>query len=217
MKDILDALERLFGSRVLVAALMLLLLYFVAQSVLKLLATLREKNSLQSQLSTLKTHYEVLKIARDIEVLKREHQLQDDPQEMELAAELKRLTGAHLLPDPAAAATIALEAEISELSTRHRWLGYLFYLTAQLGIRLWGMGLLAYAVISAIFGDDSTKEGANWDNIIIVSALILCGFWLSSTVVRATSRAGISDRIRYWSYVVGFAIATFLVWLWSVT
>lgn len=63
----------------------------------------------------------------------------------------------------------------------------------------------------------SYQPGIHKEPILIVSPMIIIGFWLSGLVLNMTKKAGIRDVFRYWSYVVGFTISVFLVWLESVT
>lgn len=216
MNDIFSTLERLFGSRVLVAALLVVLIYAVAQALLKIASLLTERVALQSQLNALKTHFEIQKLAYEIEALRLAARVEQAAEEVRLAELSRRLVSRHSEPDALVKVRTALVTELSRLAGR-RWVGHVLYLFAHLVLRLWGAGLVSYFVIAAIFGDDSTKQGAHWDNIIIISVLIICGFFLSSLIIVSTKSAGIPDRLRYWTYVAGFLVACFLVWVGSIT
>ena len=76
----------------------------------------------------------------------------------------------------------------------------------EIRVQAWGAGFLYFALLMALFGNEVDYRRTHWNNVFVTVVLILIGFYVSDLVCRAARRAGLSDPLGSWSYVIGIVV-----------
>lgn len=94
----------------------------------------------------------------------------------------------------------------SEVFGKYPRFGYTVLMLCRLGAQAWGAGFLFFALLMALFGNDVDHQRTHWDNVFVTVVLTLIGFYVSDLACRAARRAGLTDRLGSWSYVLGIVV-----------
>jgi len=202
IKELLELVSGFLGSRVVAGVVVALCIYYAAVGLLRFLTLLQERTLNTTNLSAMKTRFEILKIAYEIKVIKIANNLQELPLESELSLQLENVTARRHKQDVITSlwetVTETLRGWFSK-SKIGKAMGYvLLYLTHFL-LRFCASGLL---VLIALVGGVSKIEIV-WEHVIPLSVALAFGFLLSHYMIRAARRAGLREYLGSWSYAAG--------------